>query len=55
MTAAVRGVGLAFLDDVSAVQWERAVASGQAIPTCDKWDFVRFRDAVLTPHRHAAE
>ncbi|PCC73398.1 capsule synthesis protein PGA_cap [Nannocystis exedens] len=58
-----RGAGVAFLDDVSAIQWERTVASGEAIPTPNKWDFVRFRDvapnitrmdAVFTHRRYVA-
>jgi hypothetical protein len=58
-----RGTGVAFLDDVRAIQWDRTVRSGEAIPTPNKWDFVRFRDvapnitrmdAVFTHRRYAA-
>ncbi|MDC0666177.1 CapA family protein [Nannocystis radixulma] len=41
-----RGTGLAFVDDVSVIQWERTVTRGEAIATPNAWDFVRFRDVA---------
>jgi hypothetical protein len=38
--------GLAFLDDVSVIQWERSVAPGEPIPTPNAWGFFRLHDVA---------
>lgn len=43
-SAPKRGTGVAFLDDVAVIQWERRVQPGEAIATPNAWDFFRFVD-----------